>query len=106
MRRALKEFVVKGIKTSIPFHRIVMEHPSFVEGHFDTGFIENEILSSSAGTLPPDEEERRVGVMLAAIAAYKRDRDRAGRSQPLRSRSAPGQSWRYFGRRGQMRGPQ
>ena len=105
MRRALKEFVVKGIKTSIPFHRIVMEHPSFVEGHFDTGFIENEILPSSAGTLPPDEEERRVGVMLAAIAAYKSDRDRAARSQPLRSRGAPGQSWRYFGRRGQMRGP-
>jgi len=105
MRRALKEFVVKGIKTSIPFHRIVMENASFVEGKFDTSFIGSEILPSSSGMLPPDEEERRVGVMLAAIATYKRDRDLAGRSQPSRAKGGSGQSWKYFGRRGQMRGP-
>ncbi len=105
MRRALKEFVVKGIKTSIPFHRVVMETPSFVEGNFDTSFIEREILPSSATRLPSDEEERRVGVMLAAIETYKRDRDRAGRSQPARSSDGAGRRWKYFGRRSQMRGP-
>jgi len=105
MKRALKEFVVKGIKTSIPFHRIVMENPRFVEGHFDTSFIETEILPSNIGMLPPDEEERRVGVMLAAIETYKRDRDRAARSHARGAGDGMGQRWKAFGRRQQMRGP-
>jgi acetyl-CoA carboxylase biotin carboxylase subunit len=105
MRRALKEFVIKGIKTTIPFHRVVMEHPSFVKGHFDTSFIESEVLPSTATTLPPDEEERRVGVMLAAIETYKRDCERAGRAQPSGPASGSGQRWKSFGRQRQMRGP-
>ncbi len=75
MRRALREFVVKGIKTSIPFHRVVMNHPKFVAGHYDTSFIEREIFGSGAELLPPRGEEFDVAVMLAAIEAYRRDRD-------------------------------
>jgi len=40
MRRALSEYRVEGIDTSIPFHAHVMEHPDFVAGRFDTGFID------------------------------------------------------------------
>jgi acetyl-CoA carboxylase biotin carboxylase subunit len=47
MRRALGEFVVEGIKTSIPFHRAVMEHPLFLEGRFDTSFIETAFSTSA-----------------------------------------------------------
>jgi len=39
MREALKEFVIHGIKTTIPFHRSLMTHPDFVAGRYDTGFI-------------------------------------------------------------------
>jgi acetyl-CoA carboxylase biotin carboxylase subunit len=39
MRRALDEFIVEGIPTTIPFHRRVMRHPDFVAGQYDTGFL-------------------------------------------------------------------
>ena len=48
MKRALGEFVVTGIKTSIPFHRRVLENEKFLSGHYDTNFIELEILSKTA----------------------------------------------------------
>lgn len=45
MRRALEEFAVDGIKTTIPFHRQLMENETFVSGDFDTKFLETyEIL--------------------------------------------------------------
>lgn len=40
MYRALDEFVVEGIHTTIPFHKKVMRHEKFIEGDFDTSFIE------------------------------------------------------------------
>jgi acetyl-CoA carboxylase, biotin carboxylase subunit len=40
MRRALAEFVVEGIKTTIPLHREIFNHSSFIEGRVDTTFIE------------------------------------------------------------------
>jgi len=39
MRRALNEFVVEGVKTTIPFHRQLMEDERFISGKFDTGFM-------------------------------------------------------------------
>ncbi len=39
-RRALEEFIVEGIKTTIPFHLQVLEDPRFVSGNFDTGFLD------------------------------------------------------------------
>lgn len=39
-RRAFEEFTVEGIKTTIPFHKKVLENEHFIEGKFDTSFIE------------------------------------------------------------------
>jgi acetyl-CoA carboxylase biotin carboxylase subunit len=39
MRRALDEFIIEGIKTTIPFHRKLMDDERFNEGHFDTSFM-------------------------------------------------------------------
>lgn len=41
MKRALGEFAVEGVHTTIPFHSRMMEHPVFVEGDFNTNFLEN-----------------------------------------------------------------
>ncbi len=43
MSRALDEFVIEGIKTTIPFHKKLMNNKSFVKGDIDTGFIERMI---------------------------------------------------------------
>ncbi len=40
MRRALGEFVVEGISTTIPIHQDIMNHPAFIAGKVDTTFIE------------------------------------------------------------------
>jgi acetyl-CoA carboxylase biotin carboxylase subunit len=40
MRRALAEFKVEGVQTTIPRHREIFNHSSFIEGEVDTGFIE------------------------------------------------------------------
>ena len=39
MRRALDMFVVEGIYTSIPLHRRILDHPDFIAGKLDTGFL-------------------------------------------------------------------
>jgi biotin carboxylase len=39
MRRALGMFVVEGIYTSIPFHQRLLQHPDFIAGRIDTGFL-------------------------------------------------------------------
>jgi acetyl-CoA carboxylase biotin carboxylase subunit len=40
MKRALDEFIIEGIKTTIPFHKKVLADPEFFNGNFNTGFIE------------------------------------------------------------------
>jgi acetyl-CoA carboxylase biotin carboxylase subunit len=42
MRRALQEFVIEGVKTTIPYHIQLMDHPAFQKGDFTTQFLENE----------------------------------------------------------------
>ncbi len=49
MRRALDEFVLEGIKTTLPLHRQIMRHPDFIEGNVTTKFMESFSLS-------PEEE--------------------------------------------------
>jgi len=40
MKRALDEFVIEGVKTTIPFHRQLMENPDYVAGNYTTKFME------------------------------------------------------------------
>lgn len=42
-RRAFEEFQVEGIKTTIPFHKKVLENEKFINGDFDTSFIDKHI---------------------------------------------------------------
>lgn len=41
MKRALDEFVIEGIKTTIPFHRQLMDHPDYLAGNYTTAFMED-----------------------------------------------------------------
>jgi acetyl-CoA carboxylase biotin carboxylase subunit len=45
MKRALDEFIIEGINTTIPFHRQLMDHPEYVSGNYTTKFMEDFILS-------------------------------------------------------------
>lgn len=41
MRRALDEFVIEGVKTTIDFHRQLMDHPDYLAGNYTTKFMES-----------------------------------------------------------------
>jgi acetyl-CoA carboxylase biotin carboxylase subunit len=47
LKRALNEYIVEGdgLKTTIPFHREIVNHPQFRKGIFDTQFIENTLMN-------------------------------------------------------------
>lgn len=47
MKRALDEFVVEGIKTTIPFHRQLMDHPDYIAGNYTTKFMEDFVMDES-----------------------------------------------------------
>jgi len=44
MARALDEYIVDGIKTTIPFHKRIMANKDFMEGNVDTSFLEKIVL--------------------------------------------------------------
>ncbi|MBP1969711.1 acetyl-CoA carboxylase biotin carboxylase subunit [Virgibacillus natechei] len=41
MKRSLDEFVVEGVHTTIPFHRLIMEHEVFIKGDYNTNFLDD-----------------------------------------------------------------
>ena len=47
MRCALGEFIVEGIKTTIPFHLRVLDNPDFQKGEYSTKFIEEKLMKES-----------------------------------------------------------
>ncbi|MBT8185098.1 MAG: acetyl-CoA carboxylase biotin carboxylase subunit [Eudoraea sp.] len=49
MKRALDEFVIEGIKTTIPFHRQLMDHPDYLAGNYTTAFMNDFVMD------PPKE---------------------------------------------------
>jgi acetyl-CoA carboxylase biotin carboxylase subunit len=45
MQRALDELRIEGIKTTVPFHKRILSHSTFVEGLVDTRFVERVLLA-------------------------------------------------------------
>jgi acetyl-CoA carboxylase biotin carboxylase subunit len=48
MLRALREFSVEGIKTTIPFHIEVFQTPEFIRSMYNTGWVENRMTLGRA----------------------------------------------------------
>ena len=44
MKRALEEFVIEGVKTTIPFHLQLMDDPNFLAGNYTTKFMEDFVI--------------------------------------------------------------
>ncbi|MCP9455061.1 MAG: acetyl-CoA carboxylase biotin carboxylase subunit [Nitrospira sp.] len=69
MRRSLEEYVLRGVKTTIPFMEAIMQEPDFIAGRFDTSYLEThpELFSYHEYQQPED----LVLAISAAIAAYE-----------------------------------
>jgi acetyl-CoA carboxylase biotin carboxylase subunit len=70
MDRALQEFTIKGIKTTIPFHRWLVNNPRFIQGDFDTTFVDQEYLRKK----PHQDGFQEIACIAAAIRTYQKDR--------------------------------
>lgn len=55
MSRALDEFVIRGIKTTVPFGQLILKDPDFRRGRYSTHFVES-FLKRQQALLPPREE--------------------------------------------------
>lgn len=71
MRRALGEYVVTGIRTNLAFHEKLFNHPEFIEGNYDTGFLERNRDSLLGYSDIPDGEDRVTLATAIAIAAAR-----------------------------------
>ncbi|MBI2985872.1 MAG: acetyl-CoA carboxylase biotin carboxylase subunit [Deltaproteobacteria bacterium] len=98
MRRALREYQVRGIKTNIPFHQWILRHPRFMTGDFNTAFIDDEYRFLRKGELYPHKD---IALASAAIAALQREQERALRL--LEKGAAEKSNWREAGRRVSLR---
>jgi acetyl-CoA carboxylase, biotin carboxylase subunit len=72
-RRALQDYHLVGVPTSIPFFLAVLDDPGFVAGTYDTGFITPEWLEERLGVPPVGDDL----LVIAAIARYQADARRA-----------------------------
>jgi acetyl-CoA carboxylase biotin carboxylase subunit len=100
MRRALAEYVVGGIKTTLPFFREVMNDAEFVAGKLDTGFIERfnrrraESIKEQSVSEEEDENITRDLAVIAAALAHERRAQEA----PRQTGETEVSRWRLSGR--------
>ncbi len=93
MKRALGEYVIKGIKTTIPFHQRVMNNEKFLVGDIHTGFIEDEFIMETA---TETEELKNVALVAAALHLQRKSREVVGTAVPEQTGS---DAWKMMGRR-------
>ena len=71
MRRALVEYRVEGIMTTIPFFTYIMNHPDFAAAKFDTGFIDRILSEADFTQTSSDPRDVDAAIAAAAILAFE-----------------------------------
>jgi acetyl-CoA carboxylase biotin carboxylase subunit len=101
MIRALREFVVAGVRTTIPFHLDVLAGEDFRAGRFDIGWVEREMGRIRQGIEEGSgEEEAETAAVAAAVAAFE---ERESARPAISSGAGPG-PWALAGRRALVEG--
>ena len=83
MDRALAEYDVAGVETTIPFCRFVMQHEAFRSGRFDTGFIAEHFAPEHLA--PDDPELARAAAIVAVLLGQGQTNGRADERQSGRT---------------------
>lgn len=93
MRRALDELRIDGLRTSIEFHRQVMDEPDFRAGRLHTGYLEDH----PELTAPAKNERLDEIAVVAAAVAHSRAMEAKALEMPATS-SASGSRWKHYDR--------
>ncbi len=93
LTRALDEYRVVGVRTTVPFFQWVVHQPEFLEGRFDTTYLDR-ILAERKGRLfiEPTEDDERHAAMAAALGTWFRAHGAAA------SDAGTGGAWRRAAR--------
>ena len=67
MLRAIAEYQITGIETTLAFGRYVLQHPAFVSGHFDTNFIRDHFPADALKPAPLSEDMAKLAAVLCAM---------------------------------------
>jgi acetyl-CoA carboxylase biotin carboxylase subunit len=98
IRRALREYQVRGIKTNISFHQWIVRHPRFRSGDFSTAFIDEEYRNMNKEDVYPHKE---IALASAAIAALHHEHENT--LGLLAKGAAEPSKWREQGKRTALR---
>jgi len=77
MRRAIGEYVITGIETTLMIGDFVMTHPAFIEGKFDTHFIQ-QYFTPEAMRAPILDEQEQALLGVAALEFFHREKAQNG----------------------------
>jgi acetyl-CoA carboxylase biotin carboxylase subunit len=94
LRRALEEYRVLGVKTTLPFFRWLIDQPAFVDGTFHTAYLD-EVLAGRKGQafVDPTARDEHDALLAVAMAAWRKAH-RAAAAPPAASSGA----WRRAAR--------
>lgn len=81
MLRAIEEYEITGIETTLPFCRFVMEHPAFISGDFDTKFIEKHFSPEMLSTEPEAGAEEIAAVFATYLQETSKQQQKVGELQ-------------------------
>jgi acetyl-CoA carboxylase biotin carboxylase subunit len=90
-RRALQDYAVVGIPTSIPFFLRILQDPDFLAGDYNTGFLQGDWLATNMVHEPPADD---LPFIAAAIARFEADRKPAS-AGPAEDTSAWKRAFRW-----------
>jgi acetyl-CoA carboxylase biotin carboxylase subunit len=96
-RRALSEYFVKGVKTTLPFSKRVMQNEHFIAGDYDTAFIDCTFVKEDADREKPHQN---VALLAVAVRAFRSDQARSRKSMAVSdsTMSATESGWKMSGR--------
>jgi acetyl/propionyl-CoA carboxylase alpha subunit len=111
MRRALDEYSVIGVRTTLPFARWLMEHPRYLAGDMSTDFIAEEWDTRNAATpaSPPDEGENgvlapeQIAALVGGILLNEHVEEEKLRRKPAGENGTETSRWRDAARRDALR---
>jgi acetyl-CoA carboxylase, biotin carboxylase subunit len=89
MKRAIEEYQISGIETTLPFCLYVMEHEAFTSGKFDTNFV-NKYFTPEVLNTKPDADEEALAAFMSGVLLTKR---KANQVQPQQA-SARQSNWK------------
>ncbi|NPA92760.1 MAG: acetyl-CoA carboxylase biotin carboxylase subunit, partial [Chloroflexi bacterium] len=93
MRRALEEYKIVGVRTTIPFHQNLLKQSRFIAGRFDTQFVEERFSMEEADAMRETYPE--IAAIMATLVAHQ---ETLRAAHVIRSAKRDTSNWKWYSR--------